>query len=291
MPVSINNLPSACEARFEEPLARHTSIKLGGPAAQMLLPKNEEDLLACLKTAHQQNVPFRMLGRGSNVLFHDRPFEGVIIKTTHLDTVSVEGNAVRAAAGASLQHLVNTCLEHNLGGLEYLYSIPGTVGGALYMNAGRGKQWNLFIGNHVSWVRVFDGTQIHTLHREACRFAYRTSIFHEQPHWTILDCGLELTPQPEAVGRQRVQERLAFTRKAQDNRYPNVGSLFKDQLRPMPEWRGKTLGGAQISPRSENWILNRNNAQANDAIQLIHNLMDAHAQTYQHPPVLEIEIF
>lgn len=75
MLINISNLPSACEARFDEPLARHTSIKLGGAAALMLLPQSEDDLLACLEVIHQQNAPFRLLGRGSNVLFHDRPFE------------------------------------------------------------------------------------------------------------------------------------------------------------------------------------------------------------------------
>ncbi|MBI1864682.1 MAG: FAD-binding protein, partial [Nitrospirae bacterium] len=166
------------EEYINEPLARHTTFRIGGPADRLVVPGDREDLIETVRACLRTRTPCFLLGRGSNTLVGDRGVRGIVIKNTGacLD-LDVDGDTVRVGSSVPLQRLVRFCIGNNLEGMEYLYSVPGNVGGAVYMNAGRGIVENGFIADHLVCVEAFDGEGVRALTKEECGFGYRTSVF------------------------------------------------------------------------------------------------------------------
>ena len=252
-----------------ENLADHTWLKIGGQA-EIATPQSEEDLVNLLRHCQEIDRPYRILGNGSNLLVSDDGVDELVIKTTECCTsVDISEDIVKAGASVMVPQFVSQLIEHDLGGYEFLYSVPGTIGGAIYMNAGRGKQHNKTIADHLLTVSFFDGTEIRTREKSELNFAYRYSIFHEHPNWVILSATFSPPEQPQEMGRKLAKERMEKVGKRERSK-PNAGSVFKSGVR-IPLGRippnGLSVDGARFV--SSNRICHDGNATSKDVYRLV----------------------
>jgi len=256
---------------YKEPLSRHTTFRIGGVADILVIPETEAELIEALDFCQKKDIPHYLIGNGSNVLVRDSGLCAQVIKTTKAClNIEREGDVVTVGASVALQQFIRFCVEHDLCGLEYLVSIPGTVGGALYMNAGQGRNINTQISDKLLSVRIFDGNKIVSLNKEECNFEHRYSIFHKQKKWVILEASFKLQFQERSIGEAKIRERLEFTRKNHDCRYPNAGSIFKNGHPLVFKLvRGLRKGSAEYSKITPNWINNKGSARARDIIKLM----------------------
>jgi UDP-N-acetylmuramate dehydrogenase len=230
-----------------------------------------------------------VLGCGSNVLAPDAGVRSIVIKTTKacLD-LSVEGGRVIAGASVSLSHFVSFCVRHGYYGMEYLHSIPATVGGAICMNAGRGRQYHCAISDYLRRVWVCEGGRIVTRWAHECAFDYRRSRFLAEPHTVVIRGEFELPRQDPALGSVRIRERVEFIKRTQDRSCPNAGTVFKAHFRPLPELAGLQIGGARFSATTPNWIVNVGAATADDVTRLVSFAVALHEARVCRRPELEI---
>lgn len=276
-------LRAACpglELRRNEPMSAHTTFRVGGPAALFLLPKTEAEaeraLAVCLAGGE---APF-FLGNGSNLLAADGGYEGAVLATGGMDRAERRGNTVTAACGVPLPRLAAWAAGEGLAGLEFASGIPGTVGGAVIMNAGA---YGGELAHAVRTVEYLDEAgERRRLTGAECGFAYRRSVFSGHPRWLVLSAELELTPGDPAEIRAKMAELAAQRRAKQPLEYPSAGSTFK---RPAPKpdgtpvyaaalidqcgLKGLTVGGAQVSEKHAGFLINRGDAAAADILALM----------------------
>lgn len=254
-----------------ELMSKHITFKVGGPVEIMLIPETEDELIQAIKFVHQKETPCRILGNGSNLIVKDKGLKGYVIKNTKAClALEVEDNIVYTGASVKLQQYIKFCTKNNLEGPEYLFSVPATMGGAIFMNAGRGKQFNLQISDYLTSVKIFDGHEIRVLSKEACKFEYRSSIFHEHRDWVILGAYFQLNDQNHEVGDRKIQERKSFVKEHQDYNAPTAGSVFKaGHHRAFNFVKGFRIGKAGYSKKTLNWINNLGGAKSRDIILLI----------------------
>ncbi len=259
---------------LNEPMARHTSYGIGGPAAAYVRPANREDLISVLDFAAENQVPIHIAGSGSNLLVADSGVDGIIVALNKTFTrLEFDGNRVYAEAGVILDHLVRMTIKRNLSGLENLIGIPGTLGGALIMNAGA---FGSEISDHLLKVHLINiQGQEKTIPAENLTFGYRSSSF--QPDEIIVAAEFKLVSGSPADLKQK-QERAGSGRKSsQPLRFRSAGSVFKN---PRPDLaagylidktglKGTRVGDAEISTKHANFFINRGHATANDVVQLI----------------------
>ncbi len=272
----IKRIFRGCEEllRLDEPLAGHTSYGVGGPADAWCAPPDGESVQLLLNRAAGEGAPVLVLGRGTNVVVADDGFRGLVINLeTGCRTLEADGCQVRVGAGRSLERLVLFCEEQGLAGLEPLSGIPGTVGGALVMNAGA---FGTEIGDRVVAVHGLtrEGEAV-TVLRDQAGFDYRTATGLEG--LILLGCDLELGPGDTQRLKETREEIIARREARQPLDYPSAGSIFK---RPPGDYAGRLVeaagckgmreGGAEVPVKHANFILNRNEASAAD----IHRLME-----------------
>lgn len=262
------------ELRRDEPMCRHTTFKVGGPATLMALPGTEEELLAAVRTAQEEGVVPLYVGNGSNLLVDDAGLDAFVVKTApRVSRVEVRENTMRAGAGISLAQLAVEAADHGLTGFEFAHGIPGSLGGAVVMNAGAygGEMCQV-----VSGVRAVDGQgQVHELAGDACGFSYRHSRF-SAGGWLILAAEVSLSPGDPAVIRGRMEELMAKRKAKQPLEYPSAGSTFK---RPEGHFaaaliegcglKGLTVGGAQVSAKHAGFVINTGSATCRDILELM----------------------
>lgn len=256
--------------RKNEPMAKHTTFHIGGPAAFYYEAKRIDDLVAAIVMARKEELPYFVLGKGSNVLFSDAGYGGLVIKNESMK-IEIKGSTLFVESGVSLAEIIKKSAESGLSGLEFAAGIPGSVGGAIYGNAGA---WQKTIGEKVNRVLVLDsaGTR-EWLSRSECNFGYRQSRFKKTGE-IILSAEFILTAGEPATITQLMEENLD-KRKGQP-REPSAGSIF---VNPKPDsagrlieavgLKGKKLGGAMISSAHANFIINTGGARAEDVIGLI----------------------
>lgn len=276
------------------PLAPLTSLQIGGPARFFTTAYSIPDLREAVTFAHESNIPFAVLGGGSNVLFSDDGFDGLVIKLK-LEGVAVAGDYVKAEAGVDLTWLVHRTGDWGLGGIESLAGIPGQVGGAVRGNAGA---YGSCIGDFC--VRIFalesDSLELVALDRQECRFKYRSSRFKEDPRMIVVSALLGLSPGNQEEIRRKVQATLErrAARNLQCER--SVGSFFMNPVVTDPELIGKfetdqharcresripagwlidqaglrntSIGGATVSPSHANYLINGGTATACEMLRL-----------------------
>ena len=252
-----------------EPLSLHTTYRIGGPARLFFEARSEEELLYAVDWAGREKVQTFILGKGSNVLFDDRVFDGLVIVPL-LGSVSIEGLIVEAGAGVSFSYLGIKTARLGLSGLEFASGIPGSVGGAVFMNAGAmGAEVS---GSLVS-VDVIRGGGTITLLKSDARFAYRYSSFQDEGG-IITKARFQLTRDPEAADRQK--KYLAYRMRTQPYDKPSCGSVFRNpsglfaaKLIETAGMKGRGVGGAVVSEKHANFILNTGTATAGDVLSLI----------------------
>ena len=269
----LNYLP-ADRLLFNEEMKNHTTFKIGGPVDIMVLPQDEEDVRTVISFCRQRGIPLFIFGVGSNLLVRDRGIRGVAMKLgENLDQVEVNGEEIQAQAGVKICTLARIAAFHSLSGLEFAEGIPGSLGGALVMNAGA---YNGEMQAVVLEARAIspEGSII-TFNNEDMQFGYRQSIFQSNGY-IIISVGLKL-----ATGnRNEIEERmLEFARRREEKQpldKPSAGSTFRRPsgfyVGPMLEelgLKGYRLGGAQVSGKHAGFIVNNGNATARDVLDLI----------------------
>ena len=257
-----------------EPMSKHTSFRIGGPADLFVQPANEEELWNALHLARQEKVPFFIVGNGSNLLVSDEGFRGMILHTGGmLKDISVEGDVIYAQAGALLSTIAKTALEHGLAGMEFAAGIPGTLGGAVCMNAGAygGEMKDILLDAEVL---TQEGERL-VLPVEELNLSYRHSVIFEK-NYVVLAAHIRLSRGDTAEIKNRMNELAGARRDKQPLEYPSAGSTFK---RPEGYFAGKpiqdaglkgyTVGGAQVSEKHSGFVINRGGATAEEVRFLI----------------------
>ena len=255
-----------------EPMSRHTTFRIGGPSRVFACPGDERDLAALLLFCTEEGIPYALLGNGSNLLVSDRGFGGVIISMENWDSLHIEGNRMRAGAGVLLPRLSREAQAASLAGLAFACGIPGTIGGALVMNAGAYGREMKDVVRRVK-VMTRDG-QVKTLEAEALGLGYRTSLIPAKGY-VVLEAELELMPGDSQEIRAEMESLSAKRREKQPLEYPSAGSTFK---RPTGYFAGKLIddaglrglrvGDAQVSEKHCGFVVNRGNATAADVLSL-----------------------
>lgn len=258
------------------PLSKHTTYKVGGNAKLMVYPKNVDCLVKLLKLIKTHEIKYKILGLGSNVLFSDDVFDGVIIRLSELDNLEFFGkNKIRVGAGYSLMKLSLLTAKKGLAGLEFAAGIPGTVGGAVFMNAGAYKS---DMGYVVSEVKVLTPEfNIITLENKEMNFHYRTSFLQTHPGYICLEVVIKLEKGDKNALDEVIKERRQRRMESQPLEYPSAGSVFRNpegmfagKLIEDLGLKGKTIGGAQVSEKHANFIINYNKkAKGRDIKKLI----------------------
>lgn len=281
----------------DEPLSRHTSYRIGGPADFFSVAKNEQQLCCWTKMARELKQPYLIIGRGTNLLVADKGFRGLVIENRCLDfTPDGTSQTVHAQAGVPLALLARKTAERGSAGLEWAIGIPGTVGGAIVNNAGA---YDGTMEDVVRRVAVLDlRGEVREIPPEALRLGYRTSRFREQEHHreVILSVDLRLTPQSPRVLADRMARYDALRRAAQPSQ-PSAGSVFKNplgssaaQLIERAGLKGKRIGDAQISHKHVNYIVNLGSAKANDVLRLAKLVRNEICELFDVELELEIEL-
>jgi len=273
----------------DEPLSKHTTFKIGGAPEELVIPENENELVEEIKRCEKERIKYRILGNGSNLLVDDRGLDEVVIKNTEACTkIEKESNVVKIGSSVSLQKFVKFCVDNELEGMEYLFSVPATVGGAIYMNAGRGKKHNLSISDNLKTVKVFDGDEIRELKKEKCEFGFRKSIFQKKKDWVILEAKFELEEQSREIGEKKINERKEKVKDWSIYKHPSAGSVFKQRSYLAKKLlNGLRIGDAKLNG---NFIYNLGNASFDDVMWLI-NLSRMLSYITLKKPELEIEIW
>ncbi len=265
--------------RFDEPMRLHTSFHIGGPAEIWAEPQEPEQLRRMLAAAADAGLTVTMVGGGANLLVRDEGIPGLVIHLSGpgFQTFHTAGEGVTAGAALPLEWLIRKAQEASLSGVEFLAGVPGHVGGAVRMNAGTHDDEGKFhhFGDRIRSLRVMDlAGRIKTLPAEQAGFGYRSSQLNG---WIVLEALLGLTPDDAAEIGRRVQRLWAFKKQTQDWSAPSVGCIFKNpQGEKGAGWlvdqaglKGYRVGGAVISPRHANFILNEGNARAADVLSLV----------------------
>ena len=255
-----------------EPMSRHTSFRIGGPAELFVCPAVEEDLAEVLRICRESRVLWSILGNGSNLLVSDKGCEGVVISTEQLSGLGVNENLLRAGAGQLLGRAAHLALEHSLTGMEFAAGIPGSAGGALVMNAGA---YGSEMKDILKSARVMTGEgRILDLPAGDLELGYRTSCIPSRGY-IVLEAVYELRPGDRGAIEERMRELAARRREKQPLEYPSAGSTFK---RPQGYFAGKLIedaglrgyqvGGAQVSEKHCGFVINKDHATAGHVMEL-----------------------
>lgn len=265
--------------KFDEPMSRHTTFKIGGPADIFVCPADEGDLLNILNYAAAHKMETLLIGGGSKLLVGDKGIRGFVISldSPSFGKLDFEGEFVEAGCGLKVHELIKKAARRDLGGLEFLAGIPGTLGGALMMNAG----WpTKAIGDFVeelTAVETAPGLKKVRLGKADLKFSYRSSNLEG----LILICAkLKLEKKAGEIIEAETKKNLEKKRQTQDLAYPSAGSIFLNPSGTMPAWqvidkcglRGEAVGGAAVSAKHANFIINRGKATAADVRFLIEDI-------------------
>jgi UDP-N-acetylmuramate dehydrogenase len=273
---------------FNEPMSRHTSFRVGGPADAFAIPQDLNTLKNLIRGLGQRKLKFLIIGHGTNLLVKDTGFRGIIIvlkKALNQIMMHSDDGSVNAMAGAPLSRLCRFAIKNGLAGVNFALGIPGTVGGGIVANAGT---WLGNVGKVLKEVKVMlpDG-EIKTIPKEKLRFSYRQLFWENNSAITVSGpfivsgCFGLIPDDPEKV-RQEARKMMIWRKERQPSWFPSAGCFFKNpasektagQLIDFAGLKGKSFGGAEISGMHANFIINRKNASASDILALMKMIQD-----------------
>ncbi|MCL2386110.1 MAG: UDP-N-acetylmuramate dehydrogenase [Defluviitaleaceae bacterium] len=260
----------------DEPMSRHTSFKIGGPADILAMPKTSDELIKIWNTCKSQNIPITILGDGANVLVADTGIRGVVVFTNKMNDMEIlEGEKIRAQSGARLSALAEKACKSTLAGLAFASGIPGTVGGAIYMNAGA---YGHDIKDFCESVTLFANGEVVTKTNAEMQFGYRKSLA-QTGEMLILDATFQLSQGDTDQIREEMKDLNARRRKTQPLEYHSAGSFFK---RPEGHFAGKLIqdsglkgfavNDAQVSEKHAGFVVNKGSATAADVLALMQHV-------------------
>jgi UDP-N-acetylmuramate dehydrogenase len=266
-----------CEIRFDEPLKYHTTFKIGGPCIALAIPESTEDIQQVVNLANQKNIPLYVIGNGSNLLVHDEGVAGIVIKIgNNLKKVTIEGEKVNAHSGIPLSDLAKQVAAHGLGGLEFGIGIPGTLGGAIAMNAGA-EGWN--ISDAITAVKIMNRQgETYVLEKQDLHFDYRRSRIKGSGN-IVLEAELLLRKEEPGIIKKKMQTIMEKREHKFPLEYPSAGSIFKNPENYPASYlidkcglKGTREGDAEISRKHAGFIVNLGNATYKDVSSLIQRI-------------------
>ena len=255
-------------------LKKYTTYKAGGIASIIVTPKDELKLIELLKYLKQNNIKYKILGNGSNLIFSDKLFSDVLIKLSFIDNCTINDTIIKAGAGCSLISVAMKASRMGLTGMEFATGIPGTIGGAIYMNAGAYKS---DMGYIVSEVRALnDNLEIVTLYNKDLNFKYRSSFFQNHKNYICLEATMVLKKGDKNLIKQLIEDRKQKRIMTQPLNFPSAGSVFRNpdndyawRLIDVCGLKGYRIGDAEVSVKHANFIINKGNATGKDIHDLI----------------------
>lgn len=269
------------QIKTDEPLLKHSSFRIGGNAKYALFPKSRDELFFAVNTCIQKNIRYKIVGNGSNLLFDDRGFNGAIIFTEKMNSteyIHKDGSIyIKVGCGKLLTELASEAgKKHALSGLEFAFGIPGSVGGAVYMNAGAyGGQMSDIIAE----TEYFDSScgKVFVIGPDQLCLSYRHSIFQEHPEYIILSTTLKLKEGDAEEILALMNKNMSSRKEKQPMELPSAGSTFKrpgdnifvGKLIEEAGLKGYSIGGAQISEKHAGFTVNRGGATSSDVLELI----------------------
>ncbi len=274
-----NKIQSSVKADLflDEPMAKHTTFKIGGPADLLIIPHGVEDLKKILVEISSSGTPYIIMGNGSNMLVSDTGIRGAVIKICGaMDKIDIDGRNVKVQAGAYLGKLQNMCAEKGLSGFEFFSGIPAAVGGAVAMNAG---SWGGTISLFLKSVEVLTkSAKTMKLDKADCGFTYRGSNILKYGS-VVLEAEFELEKKDPALVQASQKEILRLKASSQPLTYPSAGCIFRNHAKESAGkiieragLKGESIGGAQVSQVHANYIVNTGNATASDVMGLINRV-------------------
>jgi UDP-N-acetylmuramate dehydrogenase len=284
------------KVKRNELLSQHTTMKIGGPADIFIEPSSLENIQKVMTFLKDRQIPWRAIGRGSNLLVSDKGIEGVVIKLgSGLDHLTINDSTITVGGGHSLVSLSTLISKKGLSGLEFASGIPGSLGGAVYMNAGaHGSDISKILTKaHI----LFEDGSIEWITSDEMEFTYRTSVLQKKRPGIVLEAEFQLTKGDRTAIVSRMQKNKDYRKETQPWNFPCAGSIFRN---PLPNYAGKLIedaglkgfqmGGAKISEMHGNFIVNAGNATAKDVLDLIQYIKDTILKLYGIKMETEVEI-
>jgi UDP-N-acetylmuramate dehydrogenase len=284
------------KVKRNELLSQHTTMKIGGPADIFIEPSSLENIQKVMTFLKDRQIPWRAIGRGSNLLVSDKGIEGVVIKLgSGLDHLTINDSTITVGGGHSLVSLSTLISKKGLSGLEFASGIPGSVGGAVYMNAGaHGSDISKILTKaHV----LFEDGSIEWILNDEMEFTYRTSVLQKKRPGIVLEAEFQLSKGDRTAIVSQMQKNKDYRKETQPWNFPCAGSIFRN---PLPNYAGKLIedaglkgfqmGGAKISEMHGNFIVNAGNATAKDVLDLIQYIKDTILNLYGIKMETEVEI-
>ena len=275
---------SEIEIKYEEPMSRHTTFRIGGSAALYLIPHTGEELSLILRLAEEIGCKTFILGNGSNVIFPDEGYEGAVISTENFNKIEVEDDRIVCGAGAFLTLAAKAAKDNSLTGMEFAYGIPGTVGGAVYMNAGA---YGGEIVNILEESTYVTAEGVFTLAAEEHAFGYRDSVYKHGKGRIITEAVFKLQKGDKNAIAETMADFMNRRVTKQPLEYPNAGSVFKrypgrftGQMIEEAGLKGYTVGGAQVSEKHAGFIINIGGATADDVKRLVKYIKEVILQKF-----------
>ena len=266
-------------------LQKYTTYKVGGVCRALIYPKDIDKLVEILRLIKKYKIPYKIIGNGSNLLFSDKEYNGVLLKLNFLNKLEIIGNKVIVGAGYPLIKLSLLTAKHALTGLEFASGIPGTIGGAIFMNAGAYKSDMGYITSSIKVITK--DLQIITLTNNELDFHYRTSFLKKHPEYICIEATLKLNYGKKSEIEKVIKDRRERRIKSQPLEYPSAGSVFRNpeeipagKLIEDLGLKGVTKGGAEVSKKHANFIINAKQATAQDIKELIEYVHDTVLKEY-----------
>ena len=257
-----------------ENLSKYTTYKVGGEASLIVYPKNKEKLVMLIRKLKNDKIKYKVLGNGSNTLFSDKKFDGVIIKLDMFDKITYYRDIVKAEAGVNLIKLSYQTIKRGLAGLEFATGIPGTVGGAIFMNAGAYKSDMGYVTKSVEVLTP--KLEIITMTNRELDFHYRTSFLQKHEGYICLEATFQLRKSDKDLLQEIIDDRKKRRLESQPLEYPSAGSVFRNpegdyagRLIEFCGLKGARIGGAEVSEKHANFVINKENASSKDVHDLI----------------------
>jgi len=280
---------------LNEPMCKHTSFKIGGPADIFVKPKNIDKLKNIIRIAKENNIQATVIGNGSNLLIKDGGIRGIVIKPDFKEIKFLEDNKVEVGAGVLLSKIANEAYNKSLSGLEFASGIPGTIGGAIRMNAGAyGSEFKDIV---ISSKYLDKDLNVHDISNEEHEFKYRHSRFCENKNDIIVSTTLQLKEANKEEIKAKMDENNNSRREKQPINFPSAGSTFKRgeeyitaQLIDKCNLKGYNVGDACVSEKHAGFIVNKGNATAKDVLELIDIVKKKVCEKFNVNIELEMEV-
>ena len=275
-------------------MKEYTTYKVGGPAIALVIPNDVDSLIKLIKHLDNKSIKWKIIGNGSNLIFKEQ-YDGIIIKLSEFNSLEINDTVIEVGAGYNLPRLCMKAAKMGLTGLEFAAGIPGTVGGAVFMNAGAYKSDMGYIVSEVTVIE--ENYNIKTLYNKDMDFHYRTSFLKKHPKYVCIAAKIVLKKGNTNAIMEVIEDRKQRRLMSQPLEYPSAGSVFRNpendyagRLIEELDYKGKNIGGAYVSEKHANFIVNKNNATSSDVINLITEIKNKVKEKYDIDLIEEQEI-